>query len=352
LDLAGHNQSPERERGVSIDSAGGIGGLLATEDVAGSKDYLYLYDANGNVGQVLDASDGSIAAKYEYDAYGNNLLDPTDEQESGPYAADNPFRFSTKYWDDETGLGYWGHRYYSPRLGRWMKRDPASEAGGITLYLFVANRPVNAIDPYGLWGKEMHHDATYRLAIAVGMKAKCAKIVANANWNVDKWAGASLSAQYHFDYDVNGKKFSCGRSCWFGTRWKEGTDLLTNCTWNSVEAGLKKIGQALHSMQDGSSHSGGHDALTPFDHAPSVFCALWGDPFGIIWPRCREARETSLNWPRLGVPDTGPERPDKKKVYRIDFIATEAATLQLLDRVVGYESVRCLCRQSSGRRGG
>jgi hypothetical protein len=96
LDLAGHNQSPERERGVTIDSAGGIGGLLATEDVADTKDYYYLYDANGNVGQVLDASDGSIAAKYEYDAYGNNLLDPTDPNESGPYAADNPFRFSTK----------------------------------------------------------------------------------------------------------------------------------------------------------------------------------------------------------------------------------------------------------------
>jgi hypothetical protein len=96
LDLAGHNQSPERERGVTIDSAGGIGGLLATEDVADTKDYYYLYDANGNVGQVLDGSDGSIAAKYEYDAYGNNLLDPTDPNESGPYAADNPFRFSTK----------------------------------------------------------------------------------------------------------------------------------------------------------------------------------------------------------------------------------------------------------------
>ncbi|MBU0618002.1 MAG: hypothetical protein KKI02_09820 [Planctomycetes bacterium] len=72
----------------SIDSAAGIGGLLATEDVAASKDYLYLYDANGNVGQVLDASDGTIAAKYEYDVYGNNLLDPTNPTESGPYAAD------------------------------------------------------------------------------------------------------------------------------------------------------------------------------------------------------------------------------------------------------------------------
>jgi len=133
----------------TVGGAGGIGGLLATEDVADTKDYYYLYDANGNVGQVLDASDGSIAAKYEYDPYGNNLLDPTDPNESGPYAADNPFRFSTKYWDDETGLGYWGYRYYNPRLGRWVSRDPAAEAGGLNLFAYVENEAPGYIDTLG-----------------------------------------------------------------------------------------------------------------------------------------------------------------------------------------------------------
>jgi len=137
--------------GNSIDGAGGIGGLLATEDVADTKDYYYLYDASGNVGQVLDASDGSIAAKYEYDPYGNNLLDPNDPNESGPYAADNPFRFSTKYWDDETGLGYWGYRYYIPRLGRWINRDPIGDAGGLHLYCYGDNTPALMTDPLGLW---------------------------------------------------------------------------------------------------------------------------------------------------------------------------------------------------------
>jgi hypothetical protein len=46
LDLADQNQSPERERGVTIDSAGGIGGLLATEDVANTEHYYYVYDAS------------------------------------------------------------------------------------------------------------------------------------------------------------------------------------------------------------------------------------------------------------------------------------------------------------------
>jgi len=126
LDLAGQSGP-----GNSVDSAGGIGGLLATEDIGDSKDYYYLYDANGNVGQVLDASDGSVDGHYEYDAYGNTVIS------SGDFAADNPFRFSTKYCDDELdyagtdndGLCYFGYRYYSPRLGRWLNRDPIHEPG-------------------------------------------------------------------------------------------------------------------------------------------------------------------------------------------------------------------------------
>ena len=56
------------------------------------------YDANGNVGQVMDATNVNTittAAKYEYDPYGNTL------SATGTYAASNPFRFSTKWFDTE-----------------------------------------------------------------------------------------------------------------------------------------------------------------------------------------------------------------------------------------------------------
>jgi len=69
--------------------------------------------------------------------------------DAGPYAEANPIRFSTKYWDDETGLGYWGYRYHSPRLGRWISRDPLREDGGFNLYALVHNDPVNRADPDG-----------------------------------------------------------------------------------------------------------------------------------------------------------------------------------------------------------
>ncbi len=72
-----------------------------------------LPDANGNVGQLIDAATNAVAAHYEYDPYGNVTY------ASGVAAEDNPFRFSTKYADDETEspLDYYGYRYYSPELG-------------------------------------------------------------------------------------------------------------------------------------------------------------------------------------------------------------------------------------------
>ena len=60
------------------------------------------------------------------------------------------FGFSTKYRDSETGLNYYGYRYYSSGLGRWMGRDPIGERGGKNLYAFCKNNGVNRIDKYGL----------------------------------------------------------------------------------------------------------------------------------------------------------------------------------------------------------
>ena len=60
-----------------------------------------------------------------------------------------PF-LSTKYQDDETGLLYYGYRYYDPITGRWLSRDPIQERGGLNLYNFVGNNALNMFDPVGL----------------------------------------------------------------------------------------------------------------------------------------------------------------------------------------------------------
>jgi RHS repeat-associated protein len=112
-------------------------------------EYVFTYDANGNVAQVLDLSAGSapaaIVAHYEYDPYGGVVNDLS----GCTYAEANPIRFSTKYHDAETGLGYWGYRYYSARLGRWISPDPLGEEGGLNLKVSFLNDPINWIDALG-----------------------------------------------------------------------------------------------------------------------------------------------------------------------------------------------------------
>ncbi len=129
----------------SLTAAGGVGALLQIHDHTGTgKTLLPAYDGNGNVTALLNADTGALEAAYEYDPFGNPL------RAEGTYAKDNPFRFSTKFTDNETGLVYYGLRYYSPSLGRFINRDPIDESGGLNLYAFVGNRVPNAFDLLGL----------------------------------------------------------------------------------------------------------------------------------------------------------------------------------------------------------
>ncbi len=60
------------------------------------------------------------------------------------------FRFPGQYFDTESELHYNHHRYYDPSLGRYLRPDPIGLAGGVNLYLYAFNNPVNLIDPFGL----------------------------------------------------------------------------------------------------------------------------------------------------------------------------------------------------------
>ncbi len=104
--------------------------------------YTYTYDGNGNVVDVMD-DEGTSVAHYEYDPFGRTI------SSSGTFAEENRWRFSTKSLD-ESGLYYYGYRYYSPELGRWPSRDPIGEDGGLNLYGFVGNMVICRIDAYGL----------------------------------------------------------------------------------------------------------------------------------------------------------------------------------------------------------
>ncbi len=125
----------------SMQGAGGVGGLLAVEE--GGSVYYPTYDGNGNVSEYLDSS-GAVQAHYEYDAFGNTTYS------AGAKKADFAHRFSTKPLDAETGLYYYGYRYYNPNTGSWLSRDLIGELGGANLYRMVENDAVKRIDVLGL----------------------------------------------------------------------------------------------------------------------------------------------------------------------------------------------------------
>ena len=120
--------------------AGGVGGLLATR--INDAWFFPLYDANGNVTDYINEQ-GATVAHREYGPFGETLA------ASGPMADVFNFWFSTKYLHHETGLYYYGERYYSPELGRFLSRDPIGEEGGLNEYGFVDNDPVNRLDYLG-----------------------------------------------------------------------------------------------------------------------------------------------------------------------------------------------------------
>jgi RHS repeat-associated protein len=68
----------------------------------------------------------------------------------------NHLRFPGQYEDEETGLHYNYHRYYEPRLGRYLRTDPIGQSGGINLFNYAGVNPVNLIDPHGLFWEEIN----------------------------------------------------------------------------------------------------------------------------------------------------------------------------------------------------
>ena len=102
---------------------------------------------SGNCVTFLDNA-GNVQAHYVYDAFGGTVSD------SGDMADVFRFRFSSKYLDGETGLYYYGFRFYDPVTGRWLSRDPISEAGGLMLYAFVNNNALSSWDSLGLLSKK------------------------------------------------------------------------------------------------------------------------------------------------------------------------------------------------------
>ena len=108
-------------------------------EVVGGTPRYFLKDHLGSIRAVAE-SDASISMQYDYSPWGEQSVI------SGNNPAD--FGFTGHY----TGVGptLAPYRLYNAQLGRFISRDPIGEKGGINLYAYVGNDPVNGVDPLGL----------------------------------------------------------------------------------------------------------------------------------------------------------------------------------------------------------
>lgn len=109
----------------------------------GTSAYLYFRDNLGSVNFITDQN-GAAIAEYSYDSFGV-------PQKTRTGSLPQPYSYTGREYDVETGLYYYRARYYDPQAGRFISRDPIGFAGGdVNLYGYVQNNPVNRIDPLGL----------------------------------------------------------------------------------------------------------------------------------------------------------------------------------------------------------
>lgn len=155
----------------------------------------YLRDGLGSIFALADGT-GAIATQYQYDPYGNTATSGAPSPNTLQY---------TGRENDGTGLYFYRARYYSPALGRFISQDPIGLAGGMNVYSYVGNNPVNFIDPLGLY--TVYVSGGFHIPFSPGVA-----VGPNATVKVEVGTdGAKMSGDFNLDWA-------------FGTIWDFGVN--------------------------------------------------------------------------------------------------------------------------------
>jgi len=129
----------------------GIDEPICMIDVADdNKVYYYHFDGLGSVIALTDTS-GTFVEYYEYDVFGQpTIWDASTMEIVESSTVGNPYMFTARRYDDETGLYYYRARYYDPYIGRFLQTDPIGYYGGLNLYTYCWSNSINWVDPHGL----------------------------------------------------------------------------------------------------------------------------------------------------------------------------------------------------------
>ena len=107
---------------------------------SGATNY-YEADGLGTITSLTNAA-GAVAQTYTFDSFG--------KQTASSGSLTNPFQYTAREFDSETGLYFYRARYFDPVAGRFLSEDPTGFNAGMDFYAYVSNSPTNLVDPKGL----------------------------------------------------------------------------------------------------------------------------------------------------------------------------------------------------------
>ena len=140
--------------------------------------------------------DGEVVQHIEYVPFGEVFVEERNNIWNTPYL------FNAKEFDEETGLYYYGARYYEPRVSLWISTDPMQEkTSNITTYAYCINNPVAYIDHDGKFSKKWMANIS-RTWYNLWHKQKAGPIIENKDATTSKF-------KYTYNtYSVNNGEFA------------------------------------------------------------------------------------------------------------------------------------------------
>ncbi len=155
-------------------------------------------------------TDGTVVWRWESDGYGNTA--PNQDPDGNGQATYVYLRFPGQYYDEESGLHYNGHRYYAPRLGRYLSSDPIGVRGGVNTYGYVGGNPTNSIDPTGLDATVVRNGSNVDVQVSISLQgqygasalAEAWQASINQLWNQQTWNVSGCHVKFTVKVDVGG----------------------------------------------------------------------------------------------------------------------------------------------------
>ena len=133
-----------RARAMNVSTRAAVDGNFKPNEEYEKMQFYYHADHLGSSSYITNL-DGEVSQHIEYVPFGEVFIEERNNTWNTPYL------FNAKELDEETGMYYYGARYYDPRLSLWMSCDPLQEKSpNISTYCYTANNPVRYVDPTGM----------------------------------------------------------------------------------------------------------------------------------------------------------------------------------------------------------